>query len=40
VTREDPWVVLVLGDPDTFGESLESLGLGAVRELSPVTFGE
>jgi len=40
VTREDPWIVLVLGNPDTFGEPLESLGLGPVRELEPVVFGE
>lgn len=40
VTREDPWIVLVLGNPDTFGEPLESLGLGPVLELEPVVFGE
>lgn len=40
VTRDDPWVVLVLGNPDTFGEPLESLGLGPVQELQPIVFGE
>ena len=34
------WVILVLGNPDQFGGSLESLGLGPVRELAPVKFGE
>jgi zinc protease len=34
------WVILVLGNPDQFGGSLESLGLGPVRELAAVKFGE
>jgi zinc protease len=40
VTVDDPWVVLVLGDPSTFGAPLDSLGLGPVREVEPVVFGE
>lgn len=34
------WVILVLGNPDQFGGSLESLGLGPLHELAPVKFGE
>jgi predicted Zn-dependent peptidase len=34
------WVILVLGNPEQFGGSLEDLGLGPVRELAPVKFGE
>jgi zinc protease len=40
VAVDEPWVVLVLGDPDGFGTPLDSLGLGPVRELTPVRFGE
>ncbi len=36
----DDWVILVLGNPEQFGESLESLGRGPARELEPVKFGE
>ncbi len=40
VVRDEPWVLLVLGNPDGFGAPLDSLGLGPVRELEPITFGE
>jgi zinc protease len=40
VTIDEPWVVLVVGDPAQFGLPLDSLGLGPVRELTPVVFGE
>ncbi len=36
----DSLVVLVLGDPSKFETPLESLGLGPVRELEPIRFGE
>lgn len=36
----DSMVVLVLGDPAQFGAPLDSLGMGPVRELAPVKFGE
>jgi predicted Zn-dependent peptidase len=40
VIPADSMVVFVLGDPAKFGEPLDSLGLGPVRELAPVKFGE
>lgn len=40
VVRNDPWVLLVLGDPEEFGAPLDSLGLGPVHEIEPVVFGE
>jgi zinc protease len=40
VVRDDPWVLLVLGNPEDFATPLDSLGLGPVRELAPVVFGE
>jgi predicted Zn-dependent peptidase len=40
VVRDEPWVLLVLGNPDEFGVPLDSLGVGPVRELEPITFGE
>jgi zinc protease len=36
----DSMVVLVLGDPAQFGLPLDSLGMGPVKELVPVKFGE
>ena len=40
VLRDEPWVVFVLGDPEQFGVPLDSLGLGPVREVEPIVFGE
>lgn len=40
VATEDPWVVLVLGNPEEFGMPLDSLGFGAAKELEAVVFGE
>jgi len=36
----DSLVVLVLGDPGQFTLPLDSLGLGPVKELKPIRFGE
>jgi len=40
VTVPDPWIVLVLGNPDAFVTPLDSLGLGPATEVPPVVFGE
>jgi len=36
----DSLVILVVGDPERFGEPLDSLGFGEATRLEPVSFGE
>lgn len=40
IVPRDSLVVLVLGNPKSFDAPLDSLGLGPVKELQPVSFGE